>query len=471
MAALVVMFVCLLIINDLITTGSFANVDALGVGERVPWLESSPFLFPTLIDGIVALVLCCFSSTLPVSCANGPLRTVALGAFVLGFFIVSVPVEAAVLSTPAVYLAGVSCIVFCQTVLFIGLMELLSTLPLALIKRIALAAMAIHVVVMLAIGSLEFNQGGWVIAALVLVVVLCWRYAWTRRDTFAAEDSLGIVSLKGSSVLVVALGFAVIVVAVTFLSPDAASVEQGLDYYYSSLLLTRVPSIVIIALLLLVVDDDDYTVGMKLVETVALVAFILYGTSHASLSRLVSLFAYTLLDMIPLIAVLELSTRVDVKPVRLLCGFLAVFGIAQAVGIALSLLASNLPSSAAGERGGYVGELLAMAVVAVSLWVLSTRHMGLFFWGDMGHRRSQDLSECSAGLSSADIVSERYGLSQREADVLVFLAQGRSAAFIAEEMFLSPSTVRSHIQRIYMKCGVHSKQDLLSLIQAASEEG
>lgn len=48
-------------------------------------------------------------------------------------------------------------------------------------------------------------------------------------------------------------------------------------------------------------------------------------------------------------------------------------------------------------------------------------------------------------------------LSNREIDVLEQLSKGLSYTVIADNLFLSPSTVRKHIENIYKKLQVHSK--------------
>lgn len=52
---------------------------------------------------------------------------------------------------------------------------------------------------------------------------------------------------------------------------------------------------------------------------------------------------------------------------------------------------------------------------------------------------------------------EEISLSSREIDVLEQLGKGLSYTKIAENLFLSPSTVRKHIENIYKKLQVHSK--------------
>lgn len=62
-------------------------------------------------------------------------------------------------------------------------------------------------------------------------------------------------------------------------------------------------------------------------------------------------------------------------------------------------------------------------------------------------------------------LAEDYGLTRREAEVLPYLARGRSAKVIAEALFVSESTVRTHTRRIFEKTDLHSKQQLIDLIE------
>lgn len=66
-------------------------------------------------------------------------------------------------------------------------------------------------------------------------------------------------------------------------------------------------------------------------------------------------------------------------------------------------------------------------------------------------------------------VADKGGLSKREREVLLFLGRGYSPAYVAKKMFLSDSTVRSHIKSIYKKLDIHSREDLLQLIENENE--
>ena len=63
-----------------------------------------------------------------------------------------------------------------------------------------------------------------------------------------------------------------------------------------------------------------------------------------------------------------------------------------------------------------------------------------------------------------DAVAEHYGLSPRERDVFDLLARGRSIDYIAQNLTISFNTAKSHIRHIYVKTDVHSRQELIDLI-------
>ena len=65
---------------------------------------------------------------------------------------------------------------------------------------------------------------------------------------------------------------------------------------------------------------------------------------------------------------------------------------------------------------------------------------------------------------AADIAAE-YGLTEREREILTYLARGRTARLIAAELYISENTAWSHIKSIYAKTGMHSKQAILDMFQ------
>lgn len=67
-------------------------------------------------------------------------------------------------------------------------------------------------------------------------------------------------------------------------------------------------------------------------------------------------------------------------------------------------------------------------------------------------------------LQQAEVLRDKMNLSQREFDVVVEIQRGQSAQKIAEHMNLSVHTVRGHIQNIYAKCGAHSRDELIDMM-------
>ncbi len=62
-------------------------------------------------------------------------------------------------------------------------------------------------------------------------------------------------------------------------------------------------------------------------------------------------------------------------------------------------------------------------------------------------------------------VAKKYGLSPRQQDVLIYLAKGRNAEYIQNELVISSHTAKSHIYQVYRKLGVHSQQELIDLVE------
>ena len=59
----------------------------------------------------------------------------------------------------------------------------------------------------------------------------------------------------------------------------------------------------------------------------------------------------------------------------------------------------------------------------------------------------------------------QYDISSREQDVLAPWIAGRGMRYIENELFISESTVKSHLRSIYRKCNVHNRDEIISLYQ------
>lgn len=88
-----------------------------------------------------------------------------------------------------------------------------------------------------------------------------------------------------------------------------------------------------------------------------------------------------------------------------------------------------------------------------------TRLMGLDEGASLAVQRQ------AAMRHSAEIMGKQFLLSEREVDVLALYALGFTQKRVAEELFISPGTAHAHIKRIYAKCDMHSRQEILDYIE------
>ncbi|MFC7610259.1 response regulator transcription factor [Teichococcus aestuarii] len=58
---------------------------------------------------------------------------------------------------------------------------------------------------------------------------------------------------------------------------------------------------------------------------------------------------------------------------------------------------------------------------------------------------------------------ERLGLTAREAEVLLWLARGKSNRDIAEILVMSPRTVNKHLETVFTKLGVENRASAAAL--------
>lgn len=65
-------------------------------------------------------------------------------------------------------------------------------------------------------------------------------------------------------------------------------------------------------------------------------------------------------------------------------------------------------------------------------------------------------------------LSRERGLSARQAEVLDLLVHGYDVPSIAEKLFISENTVRTHTKKVYALLDVHSKREIVDLVNARS---
>jgi len=67
------------------------------------------------------------------------------------------------------------------------------------------------------------------------------------------------------------------------------------------------------------------------------------------------------------------------------------------------------------------------------------------------------LHEIATGVDQLAVNENRYQLTDREIQVLMLLVQGKENKEIADQLVISPNTVKRHIKAVFAKMGVHSR--------------
>lgn len=145
-----------------------------------------------------------------------------------------------------------------------------------------------------------------------------------------------------------------------------------------------------------------------------------------------------------------------------------VFGIGWSCYV-LPFYGGSLLAAAFFQRGlgaSYVAVLLYVVALTMALCLQSRDQNIAHIFGDLAERERVAPSDFDDIESRCAAVGARAGLTAREVEVMQLFCKGRTKAYIAETMYVTENTVRSHIKHIYTKLGVHSRKEIQELIDA-----
>ncbi|WP_412061748.1 response regulator transcription factor [Rubrivirga sp. IMCC45206] len=166
------------------------------------------------------------------------------------------------------------------------------------------------------------------------------------------------------------------------------------------------------------------------------------------------------------LAVFDLAGR-EVHRNPALAALLAVDPGADRVCAEMGALAAGLRALGTGRPGDAAGAPVERAVATPSAaYRLRGALLGAGLFGADGAVMVSVQREGAPPLPSAEVLRERHGLTRREAEVALLLAEGLSNAALAERLFISPHTARHHTERVLDKLGLTSRKALaLHLLQ------
>lgn len=158
-----------------------------------------------------------------------------------------------------------------------------------------------------------------------------------------------------------------------------------------------------------------------------------------------------------------------------LAGVLSVFGFVNQ-GVLLIVVVALLVGAAAflftGEMGKYP-DIADVAPVSDGGEGTAQVQAGSPCDGPCPSRAEGPVVAQAAQLSLDERIGElasSYMLSARETEVFRLWATGHTLKYIQEKLYLSPSTVKTHVRHIYDKTGVHSRSEIVELLDPLADK-
>ena len=196
-----------------------------------------------------------------------------------------------------------------------------------------------------------------------------------------------------------------------------------------------------------------------------------FGEALGGLAGLVMITCYDVCGMVFLLFIVDRARTLRMSSYVLSSLYLGGSGLFLVIGLSIGSALGALSA----DYGLSLLTLLAFAAIYPLAIVLVVA---------LRRAHPQDTSPAAAeegreGATSADVVptvddalgagvdavAAQFELTPREREILGYLARGRSAKFIAETLVISENTAWAHIKRVYAKTGVHSKQELMSVVE------
>jgi DNA-binding CsgD family transcriptional regulator/uncharacterized membrane protein len=139
--------------------------------------------------------------------------------------------------------------------------------------------------------------------------------------------------------------------------------------------------------------------------------------------------------------------------------------LAEAIGNVIGVFSSMtlLGTRSVSDEFFYQGTLVLMALVCFAIGYLFDFALAKSWQHTLGPTPTND-------FELLEHIAALFGLTARESDVFMLLAQGRRANEIAEALVISLGTTRNHIHKVYEKLGVSSYGSMAKLIREIERE-
>ncbi|MCD2433075.1 MULTISPECIES: helix-turn-helix transcriptional regulator [Paraeggerthella] len=212
----------------------------------------------------------------------------------------------------------------------------------------------------------------------------------------------------------------------------------------------------------------DFAIIYRLTLPLMVAAFLILpnvGVLNQAMSDFCTSASYTAFSVLVMLIMANLSYRYGVSAVWL-------FGIERGVRALFSLLGRQTEMLLGSPTFGLAGSdavlsgLVIVMVVAATMILFSEKELssrwGMTFLAEYNAQADTALVKKQELANRCQALARERGLSPREEEVLLLLAQHKTVGSIERELFIANGTAKTHIRHIYRKLDVHSRDELIN---------
>lgn len=299
--------------------------------------------------------------------------------------------------------------------------------------------------------------------ALELLAPAVVLFCLIRHRTAAASASRGEAPVEGereSGALPVRL-MAINALVVFVIYAISSFVPQG------ALTFSPVGTLLAVVTMALVLIASGKLVRMRQLYRTSLVLFVIaivflaVGAPPTDVcSAMFADAAYVAFSVFFFTVLCNICLRYHVNQTLVFASAYLVECLAATLGGFLSLLVDLVPVSPS------LLPVVLIALMVVAFTCFSTDEDYRTAWGTSRVKKGfvDPTSYYYSLVELCSSIAMQYALSKRESDVLLLLAQKKTASEIAAELVVSTATVKTHVHNIYRKLDIHSRQELFEFV-------
>lgn len=211
----------------------------------------------------------------------------------------------------------------------------------------------------------------------------------------------------------------------------------------------------------------DFGIVYRIALPLMVAAFLIIpnvGAFGQAVSDFCTSASYTAFSILIMLIMANLCYRYSMSAVWL-------FGIERGVRALFTVLGRQTEALLGSPEFGLTGSdamvsgLVIVMVVAATMILFSERELssrwGVAFFGGDGTPANTAVVKRQELASRCSELAKQHGLSPREEEVLLLLAQHKTVGSIERELFIANGTAKTHIRHVYRKLDVHSRDELV----------